>query len=696
MRSLLKSLLVVLLITACQSQEENSQGKDFLSKVNQVNENIEDNSALLTFFRRTRNPIEAALNNVPVGDNKPKGWILAMMRSDLNHGMVGALDDLYPGFAADDIFNTDRRGSLSDVPEMGDLVLTGEEWEQSIMWWNAETIGNWYDGFVRHAFATGDEAAIAQSKAIVENLLESQDESGYIGIYKENLRYQHEVSNGELWAQTTAFRTMLGYYEHTKDQRVLEAVEKGMALTMEKYGVEGKNPFLLKNEFGGVTHGLMITDVCETLHRITGNQAYQDYVVYLYEAFSTYSLNRAFNDLRYPFLKQRDSLFVGHGVHTYEHFRSLIEAYYATGYPELKEAYENALYKLDKAVLPSGAGHAMEWLAGLEADADHTASEFCTMLELRNSYGSMVQKTGNIDFADRAEKLTFNGMMGVRNPEGTALTYGKHDNEYILDGHAHHGKGEPEVEVRYKYSPMHDDPAVCCVPNYTRNYSYYVDMMWMRKGAGLAAVLYGPSTLKTEVEGVTFQIEQETDYPFSDEIKFHIAASDAKEIPLYFRKPGWASEMDVEALGAEISLEEGFYVVSAAWGQKTTVHITFEHETEQKPFNEEVYYQRGPLVFSYEIPSKREVFREHAVEGFNDYYVLPQDESYKDWKLNSAFSLVENSSLSTNPWANPRFLLTGKVINKKDGSEEEIQLRPMGGTALRKVTFDEMDDSQDE
>ena len=119
---------------------------------------------------------------------------------------------------------------------MGDLVLTGEPWEQSIMWWNAETTGTWWDGFIRHAFLTQDQEAIQRSHDIIQNLLASQDEDGYIGIYKPNLRYQHDGSNGELWAKTTAFRTMLAYYEFTQDSQVLKAVEDAMNVNMENYG----------------------------------------------------------------------------------------------------------------------------------------------------------------------------------------------------------------------------------------------------------------------------------------------------------------------------------------------------------------------------------------------------------------------------------------------------------------------------
>ena len=46
-----------------------------------------------------------------------------MMNNDLEQGMVGHLDELYPGISKDDLYGSARRGGVEDVPEMGDLVL---------------------------------------------------------------------------------------------------------------------------------------------------------------------------------------------------------------------------------------------------------------------------------------------------------------------------------------------------------------------------------------------------------------------------------------------------------------------------------------------------------------------------------------------------------------------------------------------
>lgn len=685
------TLLAVTLIAPfaySEPEPENSQGEGFLSQVDQTQNQIVDDSAKVAFFDRERTPVPVAFHTLPSGSTKPRGWILEMMEQDLHGGLVGALDELYPGIRADDIYNRHRRGGLEDVPEMGDLVLTGEAWEASIMWWNAETIGNWWDGFVRNAFLTGDPDSIAQSEAIVANLMSSQDEDGYMGIYKPNLRYQHRGSNGELWAQTTAFRMLLAYYEFTDDAHVLQAVERAVQLTMRAYGPEGRNPFELENAFGGVTHGLMLTDVCQSLFRITGNTAYRDYATYLYRAFSTYSINRAFNDLRYPFLMNAGESFSGHGAHTYEHFRSLADAYFATGYPEMKTALDNAMHKLELCLLPSGAGHGAEWIANLVSDPTETAVEFCCMLELRNSYLSMMHQTGSTALAERAERLTFNAMMGARNADGSAITYCIGDNALVLDGN--HPGDDPHADSRFKFSPTHSDPAVCCTPNYGRNLPYYLDHMWAQTDVGIAAILYGPSELTTSLNNQLVTITQTTGYPLEDEIHFTIALSEPSKFTLQLRQPEGLDDMVLELPAAEKELRNGFWHLTREWKDGDQIRVRFDFTPQTEIFhNGEAYFTRGPLVYALPIPHETEVIKTYENTDFVDYYVHPTDDRHFDLRFDARHDASPTLLTGDSPmaWNGAGPSLEVNLWNRVSGEVETHQLIPMGSTTLRRVTF---------
>jgi DUF1680 family protein len=668
---------------------ESSQGKDFLLQVDQTSRTIADDSEKIAFFERGRSQVPQSERVLPARCITPTGWLSAMMENDLQRGMVGALDDLYPGIRNDDIYGADRRGGQNRAPDMGDLVLAGDPWETSISWWNAETAGNWWDGFIRHAFLTQDKSAIAKARAIVDRLLRSQDADGYIGIYQPNLRYRHEGANGELWAQTTAFRALLSYYEFSLDESALAAVERAMSVSIQVYGPAGRSPFRLKNSFGGATHGLMITDVCDTLYRLTGKEVYQEFATHLYQEFSRYSVNRAFNDMRYSFLVDRNEMFVGHGVHTYEHLRPLLQAYLWSGYEELKTAWDNALHKLRFTILPSGAGHGAEFIVGRVADPDFTATEYCTTLELRNSLLFALEKTGDLGFADHAELLTFNGMMGLRNPDGTALTYNKQDNCPRLNSRYRTESGD-EKDVRFKYSPTHSDPAVCCVPNYGRNLPTYLQYMWMQSPGGITAMLYGPSDLRFQYGEHTIRIRQETDYPLSDHVTMKIDSEAPIRMSIQLRRPGWCTEMRVGATGAESESLGSLVRLTKTWQTGDTISIRFLNETTiMEAQNGDRYFQRGPIVYAAPIPHDEETIKEYDRKPFRDYHCHPKGLSIEQLCFSPEVSLIPEYRPANGraSWHRNMPELVVRLVDRTSQETRSITLKPMGSTILRRVTF---------
>ena len=350
------------------------------------------------------------------------------------------------------------------------------------------------------------------------------------------------------------------------------------------------------------------------------------------------------------------------------------------------EAERQAMARLDHVnvgkILEAGTTReglpflAMEWIAGMKAEPTHTATEYCTMLELRNFFGTAAQKTGEVAHADRAEKLTFNGMLGARNQDGTAITYGKPDNCYKLDGKSLDGE---EKEVRYKYSPTHSEPAVCCAPNYTRNLTYYLDQMWGRDESGFAALLYGPCKMTTNLSGIDLSIEQKTEYPYSDKIVFEISTSEPIEFTLSLRKPQWAGKLILDE--EQFSVEGDFYRINKQWNNGDLLSVEFEYEVEAKRLdNGEVYFQRGPLVYALEIPHRRENIKRYEVEGFHDYYCHAMNDEFRDLEWGGA-------DMSINDDVEKGLHLTGSLVDKETKEEKAVELIPMGETVLRRVTF---------
>ena len=636
----------------------------------------------LSFFSSEYKKVNPAFELLTFNDIKPEGWIKTEMKQDITSGFTSCLDSLLPKIFNDDIFSKNRRTHNERTKDVGSIEAKGEAWEVETQWWNSETQGNWWDGYIRTALLLDDSLAIHKVKSYIRHILDSQDKDGYLGIYAPDMRFHHVDENGELWAQTVLFRGLLGYYEATKDSTVLNAVIKAMSLTIQSYHNDKLSPFDSKNDWSGVTHGLMITDICEMLYHITHDKKYPDFAVLMYHEFSKYPLGN--DDIQYLKIMNDSIPFRKHGAHTYEHLRSLLFAYYSTGFTELNKAYRKAFQKLEPHLLPSGAGIGFESINGAIANPDSTASEFCTMLELRNSYISAFQKTGDIIFADKAELLTFNGIHAACFDNGKALSYLNLDNCYKIDGSDSHGN----ENRRYKYSPTHEDVAACCAPNYGRVNPYYVSGMWMKAPDGLVAAFYGPSVVTTQINGSDISINEKTNYPFSDTIVFEILSDLSNELKIYFRIPGWSVHTSIEANGVSCDSITGYKILSKKWKKGDQIRMKFNEDiTIKTAYDKSVYIQKGPVVYAYKIPAVEKIIKKYNLPGFFDYHFNALISDHASLCLDCSYKLnsVQLTANKINPWKNPPIAVRAHIVRNKNS--EVVDLIPMGCTILRKTTF---------
>jgi len=623
-------------------------------------------------------------------DIRPLGWIRRYMQMDLAGGTTGRLDCIIPDIFADDLYGRDRRTQSKDWGETGSIL----DWEKEnptgkveMKWWNAETQGNWWDGLLRTIWQVGTEADREKARDLVSRLLATQDEDGYLGVYGRDLRFQHTGENGELWAQAVLLRALFGWGEMTGDREVVDAALRAVDHTVAVLEAGAINPFAVEEGWGGVAHGLMFTDVCEVAHRLSGEERYLAFAVKLFEQFSeTPSYT---DDVRRDVLLRREIPFRGHGAHTYEHLRSLLLAAQVSGREDLKLAWREAMRKLQPCLLPSGAGIGFEFILGVCADAERTATEFCTMLELRNSLLSALQKLGDPEFGDRAELLTFNGILGARSGDGRHLAYCMPDSCYCLDAHE---PREGQAEQRFKFSPAHQDVAVCCAPNAARQFPYYLASMWASEPAGFRALLYGPCEMTGDFAGAKVRIVEETDYPFSDAVAFHVYCDRPVRFRLSLRIPGWKGGMRLEAGSATVTREPGWVHMTREWKDET-VRLSFLFEVEER-LNPDGRYSlhRGPLLFVKPIPAKSVAFPKYA-NGEADLHFLPETPSGARHALppeERKWTLAETDACSL--WGAPALSLRGFL--RADGRETAVSLVPMAGTVLRQASFDRLNDGK--
>lgn len=638
--------------------------------------------------------MEKQLKWTRFGSVKPQGWLYDKMKQDLCEGYVGQLDVLLPELLVeDDIYGAARLSRHVKNKEVGNIkgtaTITEEVEEEEVvkecdaqyLWWNSETQSNWWDGLIRHALLLEDELYLEKVRTYVNRILSTQDSDGYLGIYDEDLRFNFNGENGELWAQSSLFRGLLAYYEATGEEKVLDSVKRAVAVTMTAYPKEQSSPFKAIDGFSGLTHGLTFTDTLEKLTQLTGDETYLEYAIWLFEDYNANELCE--EDVQTKNLLNEAYRFKGHGVHTYEHLRALTIAAFGSKNPLYQEALTAYLKKLSTCVCPSGGPIGDEWVAKTFAQAGMTGYEYCSIHELLHAYSLLLERTNDFSYADRLEWLYYNAALGAMHPTQASIAYLKSDNSYAMEGefHTHQPHSVHQVQTRYKYSPVHQDAAVCCIPNAGRITPYFLGSMYFEGEAGVTVALYGPSVY--EANGV--KLTQRTTYPSDYVVNFELEVAHPSEFELCLRIPKWAKEVQVDGISEGIEKGEDCLVMKQMWTNRTTFTVTFIPSTQvHTDLVGDVYFSYGPLVYAKEIQGEEIITKTYVLPGFKDVHVKPIEEIPSFIVSKSANVEVLESGDEGRIKA-PH--LRVEMMNHQTLIPEQVVLKPMANCVLRRVTF---------
>ncbi|HIQ22080.1 MAG TPA: hypothetical protein EYH34_12730 [Planctomycetes bacterium] len=641
---------------------------------------------------------------VRLGHVKPRGWLRDVQARDLTTGYAGHLDELLQDPQTekyllrrennDFVTRANNRGCRCD--ERGLATPPAPR-----TWWHAEMIGDWHDGLLRAAYLAGGARAKAKADRFIEAILKSQDGDGYIGIYPAGCRFHFAQPDGELWSQRCVLLPLLAYYELAGREDVLEAVQRAVKLTIAQYGPGKKNYFdTPKQRDCGISHGLMFLDVLEWLYRLTGDEAYRRAALSFYEDYNA-ARNVLVKDGQLERLLDPSIPFSGHGPDVMGFLRVTLLCYYLSGKEVYLKAWRNAIGKVERHLGVGGSplsGHGEEIKA--EGQKPDMPYEYCSTFYLLHSLIWALQKTGEARFGDMIERTLFNAAQGARFADGKALTYYSADERLWVRQRPPEGRGNHRFIYTAAFYPS------CCHDSGARVYPYTISAMWMRSrgrdGDGLVAALYGPSHVRTEINGTRVSVVEETDYPFSFEIGLSMQVERPIAFPLRLRVPAWSPEPSVTAPGAAVTRDRrGFLVVTKRWQSCDRVRLTLKPTIRgERSVDGRTAVAYGPLVFSLPIPEKAEVVQRFPpvgpdrVGGFCAYQYDPADlaSARRPLKLMGGkpgfgFRVVEDDTTDPRyPWDRPRLGLRGTMLGA-GGQLERVTLLPMGSTLLRRTFF---------
>jgi DUF1680 family protein len=609
--------------------------------------------------------VQPAFTPLEFGEVKPRGWILAQMRRDLQTGFAGCLDELCHE-ASSDIFVSGR-----NRPGM---TNNGNAANDS--WWNGESEGNWRCGFIMLACLTQDSEAMAKAGAYVKHILASQDADGYIGIFSPELRYH---GNGELWTQTCLFRGLLAYAAATADEQLFAALKRAVDCTIAGYAEQ--------NSINLTQHDAMYTDILEPLYVKTGDKKYIEFALRLYRERA--NLAQFF---RQPLdgEKFQRCYTDGHGATVAESMRMPFWFWTATGDRDYLKMGVNAIAAMNAFAMPSGA-LVSEESVDRPPHPWHVGYEYCAIFERQFSLINAGQKTGDAAYFQAAEHLWFNAAQGSREPDGSAILYCSEENRLSV---------HDEIGKRQRFSPTHQQIAVCCVPNSTRVAPYFVSNAWMRPEGpepSLAATHYGPCEIKTRLNGVAVEIEERTNYPYSGDVRFTLRLETPLRFCLWLREPEWSNGTHIECHEVDIHRAGSFWQVRKEWNSGDSISIRFGQTIREVPaFDNEFALQYGPLLYVLPVKSETQTVRTYARPEFKDYFATRTQDAETDFALSAdsdstGYGFAPESRAGSShdyPLDSPSMVLSGRMI-RSNGASAAVTLVPMGAsnTRLRRVTF---------
>jgi hypothetical protein len=624
-----------------------------------------------------------AFQPLRAGEVIPGGWIREQMLADLHEGIAGNYDKISGNVGRNLFVNKARSPGVKEKSERKN---------QEASWWAGEHEGYWTDGLVRMAYLTGDKFYMDKARQKIEAVVAAQDPDGYIGIYNKETRLKPCESSGldgELWTQSRILQAMLAYYEFTGDKKVLAAVEKAVQLTLSAYKGQGISYFIRANKplAGGLGHGIAFSDTLEQLYRLTGNPVYRDSEIWLYNDFSC-GLPDSDTSLEMLSEANKDKPWEMHTPHLMEGLAISQIVASLTGEEKYKTAAANARRKLAWHTTPGGLIVGSENVDGRKGTGT-TPGEYCSSTEGVIAMNQILAYSGDLSAGNWTELVCLNGAQGARfQTANKATAYLSYDDRLTTDEEHNNGG-------RILFSAFHT-AAACCTLNATRLMPYYVDGMWYRPvgRTALAANLYGPCRVETEIAGTKVVINENTVYPFEDTVNFTVNPAKDIEFTLIFRVPDSARDATVEAgADAKVTKAPGRIEVKKRWKSGDKIALRFDFDVRLRETNDkQFYYQRGPLVFGLRFPDERietlKLGLNGKDSGFREYLVKPTDATGWDYGADKSatFQLVSlKNGDFLKPWEKPPVGLKGTLLS---GSKPvEVTLVPEGATLLRRVTF---------
>ncbi len=506
--------------------------------------------------------LQTTFIKLPLGAVKPEGWLLDQL-DVMRQGLTGHLELFWP-----DLIHSAWKGG------------SGEAWER----------GPYYlDGLVPLAFLLEDEELRKGVDVWIDWIVQSSRENGWFG----------PEGNDDRWPLAIACKVLMQYHEATADPRALDTIENYFRFLFSHEPDWPDSTWRGVRAMEHAVSGYWLyrrstdKDILKTIRSIQKNS--YNWTAY-YENFPWDSAAVASETV--PHNWNADGL-TAHVVNN-----AMAIKYPGLWYQQSKnDRFKNAVYEgLDAYDRHHGqVGGRFSGDEHLSGKSPVQGTELCAVVELMYSMEKLFEIFGDVTFADRLELLAYNALPGTMTPDGWAHQYDQQSNQVLVSVAERDWSTNGPTSNIYGLMPNYP----CCLANLHQGWPKLVQHMWMAtQDQGVVAAVYGPCAVTARVgDDKTVVIEEITDYPFADSIRFRIQTEEPVSFPIYFRIPAWCNGARLAAESVSLQPAAGeIAMLKQSWkdGDEITLSLPMPLRTERR-FNSSVSILRGPLYFALRI-----------------------------------------------------------------------------------------------
>ena len=510
-------------------------------------------------------------------------------------------------FQSADFGNTSFTGGLHDRMQINlekrlltldlDMILDPFMNRPGQQWWAGEHVGKYLHAATYAWRFTGRKELRDRLDYVVDRLIESQLDNGYLGTYAEKDRFAEGDGLGwdgpvwDVWTHKYCLIGLLIYYQATGEARALDAAIRAANL-MHEHFVIGKRPMRLASAHMGMAATSVLEPIA-ILYGLTGEQRYLDFCHYIVDSWEDEDNP---DNWKYEDGCQLLTSLLDHGsVHktanrkAYEMLSNLVgllELYRVAPDARYLTACTNAWQDIvtNRLYITGTSSYHEQFTPDHRLPPGHAVGEGCVTVTWLQLNIHLLELTGDVRYADELERTLYNALPAAQSPRTGEIAYFT-----PLNGH----KG-------FNDRDKGDPPISCCSSSIPRGIAMIP--------AFASGTLNGKPALLQYIAGKhavqsNIALQVRGNYPETGELEIEVELEKAAEFPLLLRVPEWAEGYEASVDGETYKPGDGRLLeIERTWSPGDTVYVSIPLPirvvADGDTTTESVAFVRGPQVLA--------------------------------------------------------------------------------------------------